>query len=125
MKIGPAYPEKESPDMAGSRSRLEKQKEDLISARAEIGRLADLARRKDRVELGRVNRTEGSSDIYSRRELEKTSGKADNKESATLSEQRRQAILERIESGFYDSDEVKSRIIDKMLGDKDANSIEE
>jgi len=125
MKIGPLNPEKESPEMAGSRKRLEQQKEELIAARAEIGRLADLARKQDRVELGRPVASQETGDIYSRREIENRSNETGTKDKTTLNEQRRQEIRGKIESGFYDSDEVKSSIINRMLGLDETNPTEE
>jgi hypothetical protein len=122
MKIGPYNPEKDSPAMAGSQNRLEKLNDEQISTRAEIGRLADLARQTDRVELSSARETDRNDDIYSKRQIEET---FENNESGSLSERRRQEILDRIERGFYNSDEVKSRIIDVMLGKEDEKSIEE
>ena len=122
MKIGPYNPEKESPEMAGSQKRLEKLNDEQVATRAEIGRLADLARQRDSLVLSRADQVDRTDDIYSKRQIEAT---YENSDSGRLSETRRQEILDKIERGYYNSDEVKSRIIDKMLGNEDANSIEE
>lgn len=122
MKIGPYNPEKDSPEMAGSQNKLEKLNDERISTRAEIGRLADMARKGDSVVLSSTREANQTDEIYSKRQIEET---YESNESGRLNEQRRQKILDKIERGFYDSDEVKSRIIDKMLGNEDENSIEE